>query len=156
MSVPENVGVMLEAEKGERPYVEVGSVESALCVLKALLDAIQSGMPAEDFITYGATISGYLGQSAYSELLNLVDVRVIKTMDKLLQEMLLMEEAKEDVRLRAEKTDEVLLTTMHEAKGREWKACIVLQDFSLEKEESKRIYYVALTRAKESLVIITP
>ena len=52
--------------------------------------------------------------------------------------------------------DSVLFITSHEAKGMEWQAVILVDDFNKDaSEEVRRLYYVAVTRAKDRLVILT-
>ena len=46
---------------------------------------------------------------------------------------------------------DIILTTAHKAKGREWNRVILGDDFSLKEESEMNIYYVALTRAKHVL-----
>ena len=64
--------------------------------------------------------------------------------------------------------DYLVLSTIHSAKGQEWKSVFVLNAVdgcipsdlgtgtSLEIEEERRLLYVAMTRAKDSLSLITP
>ena len=46
---------------------------------------------------------------------------------------------------------DIILTTAHKAKGREWDNVILANDFSFKTDDDKNIYYVALTRAKLTL-----
>jgi len=62
----------------------------------------------------------------------------------------------------------ILLSTIHKAKGLEWKIVFILSlsetlfpaqrinDDNIDIEEERRIFYVALTRAKEELYLISP
>ncbi len=43
---------------------------------------------------------------------------------------------------------DIILTTAHRAKGREWNNVMLADDFNLKTDDDKNIYYVALTRAK--------
>ena len=64
--------------------------------------------------------------------------------------------------------EELVLSTIHQAKGLEWRAVFVIRlsegqfphakssDDEDELEEERRLFYVALTRAKEELVLIHP
>lgn len=59
-----------------------------------------------------------------------------------------------------EKDADVIVTTAHKAKGREWAAVKIADDFTgmtneagLVAEEEVRLFYVAITRAKERLVV---
>ena len=42
----------------------------------------------------------------------------------------------------------------HDAKGKEFNVVILLNDFSNNSEETRRLFYVAMTRAKERLLIL--
>lgn len=46
---------------------------------------------------------------------------------------------------------DIILTTAHKAKGREWNNVMLAEDFNLKTDDEKNIYYVALTRAKFGL-----
>ena len=50
--------------------------------------------------------------------------------------------------------DRVLLSTSHDSKGKEFKIVILINDFSKNSEETRRLFYVAMTRAKERLFIL--
>ncbi|MDE7212142.1 MAG: ATP-binding domain-containing protein, partial [Lachnospiraceae bacterium] len=50
--------------------------------------------------------------------------------------------------------EEVCVSTMHKSKGHEYEhVVLLLDDFKVEKEEDKRLLYVAMTRAKKTLTI---
>ncbi len=52
--------------------------------------------------------------------------------------------------------DRILVSTMHKSKGKEFdNVFILLNNYPLNKEEQKRVLYVAMTRAKENLSIHT-
>ena len=65
-------------------------------------------------------------------------------------------------------SDKILLSTIHKAKGLEWKVVFILslsetffpseryKKDNFDIEEERRIFYVALTRAKNDLYLITP
>ena len=71
-----------------------------------------------------------------------------------------------DTVMRQDDVDELVISTIHQAKGLEWRAVYLMQpaegvfmhnvgNFS-EKEEARRLLYVALTRAKELLYLTLP
>lgn len=60
----------------------------------------------------------------------------------------------DDTRIETDHGDSVELTTSHDAKGKEYPVVIILDDFRMEGEESTRLYYVAMTRAKDDLFIL--
>ena len=70
----------------------------------------------------------------------------------------------EAAKRRDENTDAILLSTIHRAKGLEWDTVFVLgvsdtilpDDKSENLEEERRLCYVAVTRAKENLVVSSP
>lgn len=51
---------------------------------------------------------------------------------------------------------DIIFTTAHKAKGREWNNVRIGDDFTLKNDHEKNLYYVALTRAKISLQHTTP
>ena len=58
--------------------------------------------------------------------------------------------------------DALVLTTMHASKGREWHGVVIVRaeetiapDSDSPESEERRLFYVALTRARDSLVIST-
>lgn len=52
------------------------------------------------------------------------------------------------------RTDSILLITAHESKGAEYPVVILLNDFKEDTPETRRAFYVALTRAKERVYVI--
>jgi DNA helicase-2/ATP-dependent DNA helicase PcrA len=68
----------------------------------------------------------------------------------------------------AERDDSIVLSTIHQAKGLEWRAVFIVgfneYDFPHPKalesqerlEEERRLFYVAVTRTKEQLYIVYP
>lgn len=53
-----------------------------------------------------------------------------------------------------EKVDTIFVSTIHKAKGREFdNVYLVLNQFDLESDQAKRLFYVAMTRAKQNLTL---
>ena len=46
---------------------------------------------------------------------------------------------------------DIIFSTAHKSKGREWDHVIIAEDFKLKSDQDKNLYYVALTRAKKVL-----
>jgi superfamily I DNA/RNA helicase len=46
---------------------------------------------------------------------------------------------------------DIIFSTAHKSKGKEWDNVIIADDFRLDKDQDKNLYYVALTRAKKIL-----
>lgn len=72
----------------------------------------------------------------------------------LLKVMDYMVNYQDDTRIDSDHGDSVELTTSHDAKGKEYPVVIILDDFRIDGEESTRLYYVAMTRAKDLLFIL--
>lgn len=92
-------------------------------------------------------------------------VMTYESLEKLLSDVLLSERFAEDTEA---KSQVLVLSTIHQAKGLEWKHVMILNlrdgDFphykSLENkkelEEERRLFYVAVTRAKDNLYLFYP
>ena len=48
----------------------------------------------------------------------------------------------------------MLLSTSHDSKGKEFKVVILINDFSKNSEETRRLFYVAITRAKVKTFVL--
>lgn len=59
-----------------------------------------------------------------------------------------------DIRVEASSKGKVMLITSHDSKGTEFPVVILRNDFTLDTEEQKRLFYVTMTRAKEKLFIL--
>ena len=67
-----------------------------------------------------------------------------------------MVDFEDDTRIEPDCSDAVLFITSHESKGMEWRAVIMCDDYKEDgQEETNRLYYVAMTRAKDMLYILT-
>lgn len=137
------------------PYVEVGNENCAYMCLKALLRVIDNGYDAKSFIKKAADISGYRLQKVYDQMLEeMIKQRNTSTCAELRRNMAMMVDAGEDKKLEADYPGQVMLSTVHVAKGKEWKNVIILDDFGENDSPSvRRLIYVALTRAEDKLFI---
>ncbi|KLO22906.1 MULTISPECIES: ATP-dependent helicase [unclassified Marinitoga] len=108
-------------------------------------------------------------KDAYSRKLDIERLSEIasryETLDKFLEELALSENIEIQNADKDKKTEKITLTTVHGAKGLEWKVVIIisvnpgdfpngmaLKDKKLDEEE--RLFYVAVTRAKDELYIV--
>lgn len=136
------------------PYVEQKSEDCAYKCLKNLVSMADGKTCVADFISHAAEISGYKVQPVYNQICELVEQRRLGSLAAVLEEFDRMVRMGDDVRLDTAHRNEVVLTTVHESKGREWKAVIVVDDFGHKPTPSvNRLIYVALTRAEEQLFI---
>ncbi len=89
------------------------------------------------------------------------------SLESFLSELSLLGVRMEDVFSREEKKDAVVLSTVHQAKGLEWKVVFIIwlaenhfpyykSETSEEIEEERRLFYVAVTRAKDKLFLLYP
>ena len=86
----------------------------------------------------------------------------------LLQELALLSGTEPDVTAATEATDTVKLSTIHQAKGLEWSVVFIIWlvegrfpnpnnfDTLDEEEEERRLFYVAITRARDDLFLCAP
>ncbi|SHE39255.1 DNA helicase-2 / ATP-dependent DNA helicase PcrA [Marinitoga hydrogenitolerans DSM 16785] len=108
-------------------------------------------------------------KDAYSRKLDIERLSEIasryETLDKFLEELALSENIEIQGAEKDRKVEKITLTTVHGAKGLEWKVVIIisvnpgdfpngmaLKDKKLDEEE--RLFYVAVTRAKDELYIV--
>ncbi len=141
----------------EHPYVEQGKETCAYECLKycfVFLDAGKRKDIVPGFLRETADITGYKTQPVYGQMTELFARKHIKTLPELYAEMSAMVSMGDDLRLEARHPGKILLTTVHEAKGREWKAVILLNDFGTKESAAvRRLIFVGLTRAEEYLYI---
>lgn len=137
------------------PYVESGNKECAYQCLKALMVQTRNNKGSE-YLKYAAYVSGYAHQPVLDQMLDELCVqRASRNCQELLNNMVIMVDSEDDKKLEAVYPDQILLSTVHVAKGREWKNVIVLDDFGDKESASvRRLIYVALTRAEQNLFVV--
>lgn len=85
----------------------------------------------------------------------LLEERRISSCTELKEILSFMCDYGDDTRLSPDTSSSVLLSTSHESKGLEWPCVIMIDDFKKDgTAESNRLYYVAMTRAKDRLYIL--
>lgn len=154
----------LPAEKGvlESALVTDGTLEksalnNALCMFKSWLKLIKENCSIATLLDRVFSDIGY-GQSADSEAMYdvLESRKDIRNLDSLRELVTDMVNFSSDTRIESNTEGAVLLITSHESKGMEWRAVILVDDFTVDgSEETNRLYYVAMTRAKDALYILT-
>lgn len=89
-------------------------------------------------------------------LSDIIETEHINNLPELLSFMDYMIDFEDDTRLSPDTSSSVILITNHESKGMEWKVVIMVDDFSDKEktEETNRLYYVAMTRAKDELFVL--
>ena len=104
-----------------------------------------------------------------SSLEQFIDFAVgYKNLEKLLTDITLDEEHFQKKKQNRYDDDTVVLSTIHQAKGLEWDVVFIVNlyqgafphyksvDSSQELQEERRLFYVAVTRAKEELFLLVP
>lgn len=159
------MGVSLDAlpAKGLERLVTEGKLGKGSALYKPLhmfrgwLDLISSHCSIAKLLDRVFADIGY-GESAdskavYDVLESRKDVRDLDSLRELMSDMV---NFSSDTRIEPGAEEAVLLITSHESKGMEWRAVILVDDFSTDgSEETNRLYYVAMTRAKDALYILT-
>ncbi len=118
------------------------------------LSALIEKVPVGTFLLQFSKNIGIEGTSLEDSLLSLIDTYHIKEYRKLYETMQYMVDFGEETKVTPNTDDSILLITSHESKGMEWNAVILIDDFSEVSEETNRLYYVAVTRAKDELYIL--
>ncbi|MBQ7067135.1 MAG: ATP-dependent helicase [Lachnospiraceae bacterium] len=110
---------------------------------------------AGNFIKYLSFLYD-MDNTVSSDALNqMIQDKHIRTLDTLYQTMKGMIEYGDETRIQYGEKDEVCLITSHDSKGKEFPVVILYDgDRYGDDEESRRLLYVALTRAKDQLFVL--
>lgn len=93
--------------------------------------------------------------SALVRMGELMNENSVHSLDELFELMDYMVRFEDDTKVDVSGTDAVLLITNHESKGREFPVVILINDAKEVSEESRRVLYVAMTRAQDKLFVLT-
>ncbi len=153
------------------------SIENVSEFVEYFKNLSSKSIPIEIFNQTMKFIKDYLVKNYNNSEKRLKDINTLK---EIYEEFSTIKELLDDLNLRtneiknistnkdAELNDHVVLSTIHRAKGLEWKFVFIISlsenlfpsvgnitdQYKL--EEERRIFYVALTRAKDELFLITP
>lgn len=135
----------------EAPYVEYQNAGCAYNVLKTLMKDYRF----KEYIERAAYITGYINQKVYAQILDEIKNRGIYSLDKFLETAEAMVFAEDSMEASVDYPGKVICTTVHKAKGREWKYVIVVDDFGYkETADTRRVIYTAITRAVDELYLL--
>lgn len=109
------------------------------------------GRSASTYVDCLATTLGMEDSLSYEHLARLAAFKDLPSFMEILQYMV---DFSDDTRLETMHDNAALFMTNHDAKGKEFPVVIMMDDFRMEGEEDVRLYYVAMTRAKEQLYVI--
>ena len=151
-------GYFDESGKVDKAKADEGPAEAlivdALSLLSRLNGYIKDGCAAFFFLDTLLSHFEMEDTSVAEALEQVIETRKIKTTDRLFEVLQYMADFGDDTRLEPERGDTVLFLTSHESKGMEFPVVIMVDDYSDDgKEGTKRLYYVAMTRAKDRLYI---
>ena len=130
------------------PYYEV------LSLLRDYLKLLSETGDYRHFVKTLHTVSGWQQSDSPSVILENARLRGINSYESLLEYLNALAEFGTETRVVEKRGDKVLLITSFDAKGKEFKVALVINDFQRDNEEECRnLFYVAVTRAKEGIFI---
>ena len=110
---------------------------------------------AGNFIKYLSFLYDMDNTVSFDALSQMIQDKHIRTLDTLYQTMKGMVEYGDETRIQYGEKDEVCLITSHDSKGKEFPVVILYDgDRYGDDEGSRRLLYVALTRAKDQLFVL--
>lgn len=102
-------------------------------------------------VEYHTGLENTISSLALAEMLETNCIQTIPALKEYMEYMISFED---DTRIEVGHEDSVLLITSHESKGMEFPVVLMLNDYKEMSEESRRLFYVAMTRAKDRLYIM--
>ena len=136
------------AREGDLLYMALHALSQALFFLS------QNASP-ELFVFSMAYYYGLEDSAVKKAFSQLIEERRLSTIDEFAKYLDYMVKFEDDTRVEEERSDAVTLITCHESKGKEYPVVLIKDDYVNKTEETRRVFYVALTRAKERVVVLT-
>lgn len=127
----------------------------ALRFLSNMFFMIENGAGINQLLMMVAFHLGALDSASYTVIKELIEVKRLKEFRKLHEHMQYMIRFEDEQKLPVDSSESVLLITSHESKGKEFPVVIMLNDYKENSEEVRRLFYVAMTRAKSLLYILS-
>lgn len=129
-------------------------IYSILRKLSNLINLSQTDVTPDVFVLNAAYLLNLYLPETLASLTSLISDNQLSTLTAMYEHMDYMIKFDDETRLEHSNEDAVLLITSHESKGREFPVVIMINDYKEESEESRRLFYVSMTRAKEHLYIL--
>lgn len=127
----------------------------ALCLIHTCLDRVDE-CSAVYFLDLVSQTLGVEDTAIEQALSDIIEKNHLRDCDALYAHLKNMSDFEDDTKIEPDTSDAVLFITSHESKGMEWRAVIMVDDYKDDRsEETNRLYYVAMTRAKDMLCIMT-
>lgn len=136
-----------------KSYILKHSDGKPLELLKMMKAYIEADYKAEVIVRAIAYCLGVDGSPSEESFLTLIESESIQTVDNLIEKISYMVRFEDETRVPVEQNNQVLLITSHDSKGREFPVVIMIDDYTETSEESRRLFYVAMTRAKKELFV---
>ena len=108
----------------------------------------------KDFIQKMNLTVDWKVSNACEVMCNALELNGIHSMEAFYEYLSNVSTFEDDTRVEEQRGNRVLLSTSHDAKGKEFRVVLLINDFSKNSEETRRLFYVAMTRAKEQLFIL--
>lgn len=132
----------------DNPYYEV------LSTLRDYLKILSKEKNCYSFIVTLQKVCGWQNSDSPAVIKEQAEYRGVNTFDSLLEYLNALSEFGSDSRVAEERGDKVLLITSYDAKGKEYKIALVVNDFYRDNmDECRNLFYVAITRAEEGVFI---
>lgn len=124
----------------------------------AILDDMFTLLSTKPSISIFLQICKYKIQWEFSDsvsvMMDLLNKQGITTLPELLSFMNYVVNYQDETRVEVDTAGKVTLITCHDAKGKEFPVVLIRNDYSSFSEEVRRVFYVAITRAKERLFVL--
>lgn len=122
--------------------------------LSNLIYLSQSDISPDIYVQNTAYLLNLYSPEAIEALTALISDNHLSSLTSLYEHMDYMIKFDDETRLEHPASNAILLITSHESKGREFPVVIMFNDYKEESEETRRLFYVSMTRAKERLYIL--
>lgn len=123
-------------------------------LLKDIFTFLDNSDDIRMFLAMCAYRIGWDATDAVEVILEQVEKQRISGLDALLIFMDSIVNFEDGLRVEVNAPDKITLITCHDSKGKEFPVVILYNDLSAKDEESRRLFYVAVTRPKERLYVM--
>lgn len=125
-------------------------------IINTALSRVSGGCSSVYLTDYLCQTFGMEGTAIEEALYGVIEKNHLMSCKALFSHMQNMVDFEDETRIEPDCSEAVIFLTSHESKGMEWRAVIMCDDYKDDRsEETNRLYYVAMTRAKDMLYILT-
>ncbi len=130
--------------------------DKMMLLLFNVLNLVRRNASASSIADFIFSETGFNGCMEEDTIMDIIADNHITSASALYEHLVYMVDYDDDTKVIPDTSDSVLFITSHESKGMEWKAVVLIDDFKTDsKEGTNRLYYVAMTRAKDRLIIMS-